>query len=310
MQDSTRHWTLHAVVEDDQAMARQFEKVVGAPVDYEMLYVGEWKQNLLLADRYGEGRVFLAGDAAHLVIPTGGLGMNTGVGDAIDLSWKLAAVLQGWGGPLMLRSYEIERRQIGDRNVGASRYASLGRRRWRSQWQPGFNDNTPQGEVLRRNLAEVADVEQRKTNEMIGAELGYRYVDSPLIWDEPGGPEHLFRTYQPIAWTGVRLPHCWLKPSVSINDSIGRGYAILRLGPSATADVGALVDAFLRRGAPLDVLDFSNPRIRQLYGKDYLLVRPDLHIAWRGNSLPDAEQLAAMATGHALEHMSRVHVGG
>ena len=114
MQDSTRHFTLHSVVESDADMAAMFEKTVGMPVEYEMLYVGEWKQNLLLADRYREGRVFLAGDAVHLVIPTGGLGMNSGVGDAIDLSWKLAATLQGWGGPNLLASYEIERRQIGD----------------------------------------------------------------------------------------------------------------------------------------------------------------------------------------------------
>jgi len=98
------------------------------PVEYEMLYVGQWKMNLLLAERYGAGRAFLAGDAVHLVIPTGGLGMNTGVGDAIDLSWKLHATLRGWGGPQLLASYEIERRQVGDRNVGASRYASSGRR--------------------------------------------------------------------------------------------------------------------------------------------------------------------------------------
>jgi 2-polyprenyl-6-methoxyphenol hydroxylase-like FAD-dependent oxidoreductase len=129
MQDSTRHWTLHAVVERPDDMRAQFERTVGVPVSYEMLYVGEWKQNLLLADRYREGRVFLAGDAVHLVIPTGGLGMNTGIGDAIDLSWKLAATLAGWGGPALLDSYEIERRQVGDRNVGASRYASLGRRK-------------------------------------------------------------------------------------------------------------------------------------------------------------------------------------
>lgn len=135
MQDSTRHWTLHAVVDEPKDMARQFEAVVGVPIDYEMLYVGEWRMNLLLADRYREGRVFLAGDAVHLVIPTGGLGMNTGVGDAIDLSWKLTAYLQGWGGEKLLSSYEIERRQIGDRNIGASRYASLGRRKWRSQWK-------------------------------------------------------------------------------------------------------------------------------------------------------------------------------
>ena len=98
MQDSTRHWTLHAAVERPEDMAPQFERTIGVPIDYEMLYVGAWKQNLLLADHYRSGRVFLAGDSAHLVIPTGGLGMNTGVGDAIDLSWKLAgnAAWMGW----------------------------------------------------------------------------------------------------------------------------------------------------------------------------------------------------------------------
>src|SRR5262249_57309483 len=114
-------------------MAAQFERTIGVPADYEMLYVGAWKQNLLLADRYREGRVFLAGDSAHLMIPTGGLGMNTGVGDAIDLSWKLHATLQGWGGPKLLDSYENERRQVGERNVVASRYGSLGRRAGRGQ---------------------------------------------------------------------------------------------------------------------------------------------------------------------------------
>jgi len=129
MQDSKRHWTLHAAVESDEQMNQRFEETVGVPVRYEVLYCGEWRQNLLLADRYQAGRVFLAGDAAHLVIPAGGLGMNTGVGDAFDLSWKLAAMLEGWGGPKLLDSYEIERRQVGERNVGASRYATLGYRK-------------------------------------------------------------------------------------------------------------------------------------------------------------------------------------
>src|SRR5580692_8802302 len=115
MQDSTKHWTLHAVVESDEEMKAAFERTVGVPVKYEMLSCAPWRQNLLLADRYGKGRVFLAGDAVHLVIPTGGLGMNSGVGDAIDLSWKLAATLAGWGGPRLLTSYEAERRQIGER---------------------------------------------------------------------------------------------------------------------------------------------------------------------------------------------------
>ena len=115
------------------------------PVDYEMLSCAPWRQNLLLADRYGHRRVFLAGDAVHLVIPTGGLGMNSGVGDAVDLSWKLAATLQGWGGPALLTSYEIERRQIGERNVEASRHASRGRRAWRAAYQPNIRDKTSEG---------------------------------------------------------------------------------------------------------------------------------------------------------------------
>src|SRR3989440_2348132 len=146
MQDSTRHWTLHAVVDRDEDMQEMFERTVGIPVRYDMLACNPWRQNLLLADSYGKGRAFLAGDAVHLVIPTGGLGMNTGVGDAIDLAWKLAATLQGWGGPNLLRSYEVERRQVGERNVGASRYASLGRRKWRSPERPGnFHPTAPRG---------------------------------------------------------------------------------------------------------------------------------------------------------------------
>ena len=128
VQDSTRHFTLHSVVDNDTDMQSMFEQTVAMPVSYEKLYVGQWRQNLLLADSYFQDRIFLAGDAVHLVIPTGGLGMNSGVGDAIDLSWKLAATLQGWGGPRLLASYEIERRQIGARNVEASRQASRGRR--------------------------------------------------------------------------------------------------------------------------------------------------------------------------------------
>ena len=103
MQDSTKHWTLHSMVETDAEMDRQFENTVGVPVRYQRLSCDPWRQNLLLADRYGKGRVFLAGDAVHLVIPTGGLGMNSGIGDAIDLSWKLAATLRGWGGPQSAR---------------------------------------------------------------------------------------------------------------------------------------------------------------------------------------------------------------
>ena len=301
MQDSTRHWTLHSIVDSDEEMKKTFERTVGVPVKYEMLSCAPWRQNLLLADRYGKDRVFIAGDAAHLVIPTGGLGMNSGVGDATDLSWKLAATLAGWGGPDLLKSYEIERRQVGDRNVGASRYATIGRRKWRSMSRPNIREASAAGAETRKNLTAVADVEQRKSNEMIGAELGYRYVNSPIVCNIPGGPEHLFRDYQPTTWPGARLPHVWLAGGTPIQDRIPDGYTILRLG-DAKADTSGLERAIRARGAPVAVLDVPDQAARDVYGYDLILVRPDLHVVWRGNAQPgDAAEVAAIATGHSRD---------
>lgn len=299
MQDSTRHWSLHAVAESDEEMKAQFEKVVGFPVGYEMLYCAPWRQNLMLADRYRDRRVLLAGDAAHLVIPTGGLGMNTGVGDAFDLSWKLAATLQGWGGPALLDSYQCERRQVGERNIGASRYASIGRRKWRAMYRPNIAEDSVAGKQSRDVLAAVADVEQRKTNEMIGAEMGYRYVDSPVLMNIPGGPEHLFREYQPTTWPGARLPHVWLDDGTPLQDRLPTdAYCLLRLG-RAQLDTAALEHAFAARGAPLKVLDVSDRIAREVYGVDLILLRPDMHVVWRGGQVgDDAEVIAAVASGH------------
>jgi 2-polyprenyl-6-methoxyphenol hydroxylase-like FAD-dependent oxidoreductase len=300
VQDSTRHFTLHAVVERDEDMAAQFEKTIALPLKYEMLYVGAWRQNLLLAERYGAGRVFIAGDAAHLVIPTGGLGMNSGVGDAIDLSWKLAATLQGWGGPQLLASYEIERRQVGSRNVAASRFASQGRRKWRAMYRPDIRDNPE----TRANLARVAYAEQPKSNEMIGAELGYRYVASPLVWPEPGeGPAHDFIEYRPTTFPGARLPHVWLADGSAVQDRIGYDlrYTLVRF---SDRDANGLANGFASLRAPFRVLDLRDERARELYGRDLILLRPDLHIAWRGNRMPDEPlQIAKMATGHGFQNV-------
>jgi hypothetical protein len=298
MQDSTRHFTFHATLPDDEAMKRRFEEVIAVPLPYEMLSCNPWRQNLLLADRYREGRVFLAGDAVHLVTPSGGLGMNTGVGDAVDLGWKLAAVLRGWGGPRLLDSYEVERRQVGERNVGASRYATVGRRTWRAAWRPEITEKTPAGQAARENLTRIADVEQRKTNEMIGAELGYRYVGSPVIVDEPGGPDQPLMAYSPTTWPGARLPHVRLADGTPMQDHVPEdGFTLLRLGGTA-ADTAALERAIRGHGAPLAVLDMAEEAPRAVYGCDLILLRPDLHVVWRGNAPPDdPAALAAKATG-------------
>jgi 2-polyprenyl-6-methoxyphenol hydroxylase-like FAD-dependent oxidoreductase len=299
VQDSSCHFTLHSVVDSDDDMKTMFEQTVAMPVNYEMLSCAPWRQNLLLADRYGHGRVFLAGDAVHLVIPTGGLGMNSGVGDAIDLSWKLAATLKGWGGPALLASYEIERRQIGARNVEASRHASRGRRAWRSAYKPNIRDKTPEGAATRANLSRIADVEQRKSNEMIGAELGYRYADSPIIFPEVGdAPETDFMKYVPTSWPGARLPHVWLADGTALHDHIGDGYTLLCLG-GARANTGGLAEAFASFGAPFSLVEIDEERPRDIFGHDFLLLRPDLHVVWRGNRLSaDPAKLAALATGH------------
>src|SRR5580692_2361632 len=298
MQDSRRHWTVHAAADTDEAMRHRFEKIVGVPVKYEMLFCGEWRQNLLLAEQYGERRVLLAGDSVHLMIPTGGLGMNTGVGDAFDLSWKLAATLAGWGGPLLLPSYEIERRQVGERNIGASRYAALGYRKWRSHTSPALYEETAAGQAARAQFVTVADAEQRKVNEMVGAELGYRYVDSPIVDNIPGGPEHLYREYRPTTWPGARLPHMWLE-NKAVQDLIPTdGYTLLRLNPAQ--DAGSLLSAFAALGAPLALLDLPQEPARSIYERDLLLLRPDMHVVWRDNRMPqNPAELAAIATGHS-----------
>src|SRR5689334_22739083 len=148
-------------------------------------------------------------------------------------------------------------RQVGCPHAVPYRFPSPGRRKWRSQYRPEMRDATPAGQAARDNLTAVATVEQRKGNEMIGAELGYRYVDSPVICDIPGGPEHLYRDYRPTTWPGARLPHVWLEDGTPIQDRIGDGYTLLRLGRTS-ADTAGLERALRSRGAPLAVLDIPD----------------------------------------------------
>jgi 2-polyprenyl-6-methoxyphenol hydroxylase-like FAD-dependent oxidoreductase len=300
LQDSTRHWTLHAAASSDAEMAEIFRKSVGMPVAFDMLSVNEWTQHLMCAERYANGRVFLAGDAAHLVIPTGGLGMNTGVGDAVDLSWKLAATLAGWGGPQLLASYEAERRPIGLRNVKASRDAMTGRLGWRAAYKPNIRDDTPEGAATRSSMAELFDTEQRKVTEISGIEAGYRYVNSPVICDEPGaGPDPDSPRYLPTTWPGARLPHVWLADGVALHDRLGQGFTLLCLG-GTRAKTSGLEQSFRELGMPLEVIQVDRDRAREIYERDFVLVRPDVHVAWRGNQLPeDPAKIAIVATGHS-----------
>jgi 2-polyprenyl-6-methoxyphenol hydroxylase-like FAD-dependent oxidoreductase len=298
VQDSRRHFRMTTLWKEDEDMEAKFRRVVGIPIEPEVIYTGEWTQNLLCATSFGERRVLIAGDAAHLVIPTGGLGMNTGVGDAYDLAWKLAGTLQGWGGPGLIASYLTERRQIGLRNVNASAAAMEGRLTWRSAYSPKVRDKGPEGDAARAHIARVADVEQRKTNEILGIELGYRYIDTPLIVPESGdAPDPDSRHYCPTTWPGARLPHVWLENGQALHDQLGPGYTLLRIGADAP-ETAALETALRTAGAPLEVLTTDEPAVARVYERKLILVRPDLHVVWRGDEPPhDPWKVAATAVG-------------
>ena len=258
----------------------------------------EFYRRIGIADRYRVGRVFLAGDAIHLVIPTGGLGMNTGVGDAFDLAWKLAGDLQGWGGPGLLDSYETERQPVGFRNVAAAGWAAAGVPVWRALVTPAIHEDTPEGDAERTRVAASFDVEHRKMHGMVGVESNYSYAGSPLIADEPGNvAEWETSRYVPHTRPGVRVPHMWLDDGSAMQDILGDDYTLLDL--RGDCDTGPIEAAFAALGAPLSVIRRNEPRVRSVYEASVFLLRPDLHIAWRGDEPPaDPVGLARIATGH------------
>ena len=293
-------FTLHTSLPPDSDFEPVIRDLIGFPCEIEIRHVVQWRQHLLVAERYRDGRVFLAGDAIHLVIPTGGLGMNSGVGDAFDLSWKLAGVIKGWGGPGLLDGYEQERRPIGLRNRDAAGWAAAGVPIWRRLIKPQVRDDTAEGAALRAEIAASASVNHRRMHDMRGVEFGYSYAGSPLIAYEPGNiPEWDTCKYTPHTRPGIRIPHMWLEDGRALQDLLGDWYTLLDLKGDCATD--ALEKAFRALAAPLEVLRLDEPHLREVYGCSALLLRPDLHIAWRGDGPPeDATGLAALATGRLI----------
>jgi 2-polyprenyl-6-methoxyphenol hydroxylase-like FAD-dependent oxidoreductase len=282
-------WTFQARFPQDVApdqvdapgMLRAF---AGCDFDHEILLTSVWTPHLLVAERYGAGRVFLAGDAAHQYIPTGGYGMNTGIADACDLGWKLAAMLHGYAGPELLASYDAERRPVGIRNREASRHHSGTRARiadvYRELLPAGTDDDAARREAARR-IAALGNAE----NESYGIEYGYAYRDSPAICTDPNAdiPSDPLR-YQPSTAPGARLPSALLAGDVPIYDRLGPWFTLLCSGVAPSA---ALIEAAAQRGMPLDILTIDDPELVAVYGRGLLLVRPDQHIAWRGAACED-----------------------
>ncbi len=297
VQDDGEHFSLHSTLPAEADLASVVRGLAGYDLDVEILHVGDWTMHLLLAESYGRGRVWLAGDAAHLVIPTGGLGMNTGVGDAIDLGWKLAATIKGWGGRTLLASYEAERRAIGKRNVEASGFAAAGLAIWRNAWQRNIREDSMEGAATRADVGRLANIVQRRSHEMNGVELGYTYAGSPIVVSEAEPyPESDFFHYIPSASPGSRFPHVWLKDGRALQDILGSGFTLLAFGD---ADTAPLQRAMKASAVPLEVLTLDEPPVHFVAARNLVLLRPDLHVAWRGNSLPaSCENLVATVTGH------------
>jgi 2-polyprenyl-6-methoxyphenol hydroxylase-like FAD-dependent oxidoreductase len=258
---------------------------LGDKVPFELLAVRPWTGHCVVADRYQDGRVFLAGDAAHLNWPAGGFGMNTGVGDAVDIGWKLAAVLQGWGGASLLDSYTAERKPIAMINVNeaAEMRASFDNQ---TPFSPKIGDDSDEGRQLRER-ARAAIMRTRAKefqHDSAGIELGYRYENSPIcVTDGTPPPELDHGLYVPSTWPGVRAPHVWLKDGRSTLDLFGKSFVLLNFSGANTT---AITEVATRVALPLEVNNFDEPKVRETYERNLVLVRPDGHVAWRGDSVP------------------------
>jgi 2-polyprenyl-6-methoxyphenol hydroxylase-like FAD-dependent oxidoreductase len=260
-------------------------RAVSRDFDFEILSVLPWVRRELVAERYRGGRGFIAGDAAHVMSPTGGFGMNTGIQDVVDLSWKLAATIEGWGGDALLDSYSSERQPIGTRNVTE---ASGNLRRMLSvSPHPDILDDTAQGAATREKVGREFSETMRREWFTLGVHLGYRYENSPICWpDGTAAPPDDPRAYVPTARPGHRAPHAFLADGRSTLDLFGRGFALIGFGADA-AEAAPLLEAAKTRNLPLTFTAIAEPHIAALYQRRFVLVRPDGHVAWRGDRIPE-----------------------
>ena len=267
--------------------AAMVQQAIGAPLEVEVLARESWTAgHSLVAEGFGHGRAFIGGDAAHLFTPTGGLGYNTAVEDAVNLGWKLAAVLKGEAAPALLASYEAERRPLAVRNTAyAKRFAdSLG-----VEPPPGIEDETPAGAEARLRAGEYFAAHGRAEFNIPGITFGGRYDGSPaIVPDGVAPPPDSANAYVPSACPGGRPPHLWLPDGRSLYDRFGFEWTLLRL---AGDEGSGFAVAAQRRGLALKILELRTGAARDLYAADLALIRPDQIVAWRGNSDAGAESV-------------------
>jgi 2-polyprenyl-6-methoxyphenol hydroxylase-like FAD-dependent oxidoreductase len=278
-----------------------FHEALGVPLDIDIIARSAWNAGYtLVAERFRRGRIMLGGDAVHLFTPTGGLGYNTAVEDAVNLGWKLAALLNGWGGPALLDSYEIERQAIARRNTAYARgFAdSLGL----FKLPPEIEEAGPAGDAARKLTGDHFNRHARFEFNIPGITFGGRYDGSPLIVsDGTAPPPDTVNTYRPSACPGGRAPHLWLADGRSLYDALGFEFTLLQI--LATADTTAFRNAADAMQMPLSILRLDNlplesEEARDLYAADLALIRPDQIVAWRGSAPADAANVLRRAAGH------------
>lgn len=274
--------------------ARYVREAVGEDIPFEVVGILPWLRQQRVANEFRKGRVFLCGDALHNLTPTGGFGMNTGILDAIDLSWKLEAVRAGWAPERLLDTYKIERRPVAERNVNEATYTFANILRLPKL--PELCDATPAGAAAREKVGRhIVEHQFEREFKNEGIVMGYRYDPSPIVVpDGTPAPPDTPMTYTQTARPGSRAPHATLADGRSTLDLFGRGFALLRMGPEAPS-VDAFVDAARARKVPLTVTAIPEPAVRALYEQPLAIVRPDGHVAWRGAVVP-ADPLAVIDT--------------
>jgi len=283
------------------AAAALIRERTGIDLPFEILNADSWTASELLADRYADRRIILAGDACHLHPPAGGYGMNMGVGDGIDLGWKIAATLQGWGGAELVASYEAERRPV-HRAVLDEALANYAI--YVAPIPPEIEDETPQGETIRAKVGAGILASKGREFNTLGTVLGLGYHGSPIVESEntPVRP-HDSEVYTPSARPGYLAPHAWLSDGRSLYDLFGQGFALVVAEDADRDEIGKAISEADRLGVPLTIVEPQNVPVADLYGAQIALVRPDQHVAWRGDRWTGA---LARATGSlstsAIQH--------
>jgi 2-polyprenyl-6-methoxyphenol hydroxylase-like FAD-dependent oxidoreductase len=292
---------------DEDGIRRTVQKAIGAEIPIRIVSQRGWQAGgYLVAERFQSGRVLLAGDAVHLFTPTGGFGLNTGIEDVGNLSWKLAAVVQGWGGEGLLATYELERKPVALRNAAVAR--EMGKAWHDLTVTAAIEQDTPTGAAERARAAQSPFVLEnhfvrREDRDWLGVVLGARYDDSPIVIRDDPPPADELERYIPSSVPGGRTPHLWLDhkrlAGSSLFDRLGLYFTLLRL-PGAQLNTTGLEAAARKAGLPLTVLDVGESQALELYKRKLTLIRPDQHIAWRGDELPhDMDALIATVVGRA-----------